>query len=116
MAAGGGGDIVRGCRLLVVFALTATRLYGLIGAAHIIRERIGLTDQPGQFTPAGRPHPSPAHANRRGDYGVIRRKRSALVSISHRDDDPLRESRQPVLQTNWPLQMPSQVPCEWRSP
>jgi hypothetical protein len=80
-----GEGLICGRRALVLIALAATRRYLLIGPAHA-GERIGLTDQPREFSQRIAFSPS-----RRGLVAatimiVARRKRSILISISHRDD------------------------------
>jgi hypothetical protein len=116
-----GGGIVCGYRLLVLIALGGarlyltrlgfTRLYLVIGPAHA-RERIGLADQPSKFS-------------QRIAFGlfrralvsatimiVVRRNRSTLISISHRDDaSPSGKPANPhFYKRTGPCQMPSQIP------
>jgi hypothetical protein len=80
-----GGGLIRGHRGLVLLALAATRRHLLIGPAHA-GERIGLTDQPREFSQriAFSPHGRMLVAVT--IMIVARRKRSILISISHRDD------------------------------
>jgi hypothetical protein len=78
-----GGGLIGGHRALI--ALAATRRYLLIGPAHA-GERIGLTDQPRQFSQRIALSPSRRMLVIATILIVARWKRSILISISHRDD------------------------------
>ncbi|HXQ03205.1 MAG TPA: hypothetical protein VN831_00410 [Bradyrhizobium sp.] len=80
-----GGGLIRGHRALVLVALTAARRYLLIGPAHA-GERIGLTDQPREFSQRIAFSPSRRKLVTATIMIVARWKRFILISISHRDD------------------------------
>jgi hypothetical protein len=98
-----GAGLIGGHRALVLIALAATRRYLLIGPAHA-GERIGLTDQPRQFSQRIALSPSRRMLVTATIVIVARWKRSILISISHRDDAcPSGKPPTHFLKTNWPL-------------
>jgi hypothetical protein len=97
---------------LILFALEAARLHLLIGATHC-RKRIGLPDQPRKFSQR-----IAVGLCRRARITatiiiVVRRKRSILISISHRDDaspSGKKAASRLLYKRTGPCQKPPQVP------
>src|SRR6202158_2158964 len=94
---GGRGIICRQGPVLI--ARTRARLYRLIGPSHA--ERIGLTDQPRQFSQRIALAPCRHVLVTAAIIVVISGERSVLISISHRDDaSPSGKPANPPLITN----------------
>src|ERR1700737_1144053 len=100
--ASGGAVVICRRRGLVLIAPARTRLYRLIGPSHAA-ERIGLTDQPRQLSQRIALAPCRRVLVTAAIIVVISGKRSALISISHRDDaSPSGKPPTPLLSTSRP--------------